>query len=119
MARPEGFEPPTLCLEGRRSFQLSYGRTVGELLQFTALGVSCATDNYSARSLILVPAALKNPSITRNAGRMANIVARRSNQLPGQCRFGERARMGQAPTVHPAEAGTERASETCGSTPDS
>src|ERR1700690_707365 len=25
MARPEGFEPPTLCLEGRRSFQLSYG----------------------------------------------------------------------------------------------
>ena len=52
MARPEGFEPPTLCLEGRRSFQLSYGRTVGELLQFTALGVSRATDNYSARSLI-------------------------------------------------------------------
>ena len=28
MARPEGFEPPTLCLEGRRSFQLSYGRFV-------------------------------------------------------------------------------------------
>ena len=27
MARPEGFEPPTLCLEGRRSFQLSYGRS--------------------------------------------------------------------------------------------
>ncbi len=26
MARPEGFEPPTLCLEGRRSFRLSYGR---------------------------------------------------------------------------------------------
>jgi hypothetical protein len=26
MARPEGLEPPTLCLEGRRSFQLSYGR---------------------------------------------------------------------------------------------
>ena len=28
MARPEGFEPPTLCLEGRRSIRLSYGRTV-------------------------------------------------------------------------------------------
>ena len=27
VARPEGFEPPTLCLEGRRSFQLSYGRS--------------------------------------------------------------------------------------------
>ncbi len=28
VARPEGFEPPTLCLEGRRSFQLSYGRWI-------------------------------------------------------------------------------------------
>jgi hypothetical protein len=28
VARPGRFELPTLCLEGRRSIQLSYGRTV-------------------------------------------------------------------------------------------
>src|SRR6266853_3749968 len=32
MARPEGLEPPTLCFEGRRSIQLSYGRTVQSIL---------------------------------------------------------------------------------------
>jgi hypothetical protein len=26
MARPEGFEPPTLCSGGTRSIHLSYGR---------------------------------------------------------------------------------------------
>ena len=26
MARPQGLEPPTLCVDGRRSIPLSYGR---------------------------------------------------------------------------------------------
>jgi diguanylate cyclase (GGDEF)-like protein/PAS domain S-box-containing protein len=37
MARPEGFEPPTLCLEGRRSFQLSYGRTLANFSYYKPL----------------------------------------------------------------------------------
>ena len=32
VARPEGIEPPTLCLEGRRSIRLSYGRVVEAIL---------------------------------------------------------------------------------------
>jgi hypothetical protein len=34
VARPEGLEPPTLCLEGRRSIRLSYGRMIAFILEY-------------------------------------------------------------------------------------
>ena len=37
LARPGRLELPTLCLEGRRSIQLSYGRILGYSLDSTAL----------------------------------------------------------------------------------
>ena len=37
MARPEGFEPPTLCFGGTRSIHLSYGRAVPDLIGLSIL----------------------------------------------------------------------------------
>jgi hypothetical protein len=39
VARPGRFELPTLCLEGRRSIHLSYGRILGYSYDSTALAM--------------------------------------------------------------------------------
>jgi hypothetical protein len=40
VARPGRLELPTLCLEGRRSIQLSYGRIVDLILKHLPSGVT-------------------------------------------------------------------------------
>ena len=47
MARPEGVEPPTLCLEGRCSIQLSYGRV--EHLDYKPFTNHCNGFDFLAR----------------------------------------------------------------------
>jgi hypothetical protein len=53
MARPGRLELPTLCLEGRRSIQLSYGRVVAIL--FNVLRLSHLLQGQLARSKLSVP----------------------------------------------------------------
>jgi hypothetical protein len=48
MARPGRFELPTLCLEGRRSIQLSYGRSLPNFSYYNHLRYSlpCLFDGH-------------------------------------------------------------------------
>ena len=51
MARPEGFEPPTLCLEGRRSFQTEL-RAHGPNFKATTLECQNELPRDSVRRLL-------------------------------------------------------------------
>jgi hypothetical protein len=80
MARPEGFEPPTLCLEGRRSFQLSYGRVSADSKTFPPRGHSVLDAlticSDGRRSLLTLLANDNKVQIVRRSGYGLPKVAR-------------------------------------------
>ena len=51
MARPERFELPTLCFEGRCSIQLSYGRAVQPLYHPCSYSDFLNSSNFNFRSI--------------------------------------------------------------------
>ena len=80
MARPGRLELPTLCLEGRRSIQLSYGRTLGYSLDSTKVATPIRhpiVPNFGAFGAIFKdgtvnPMPIFSASVRQFAGYVAN-----------------------------------------------
>src|SRR5579862_5578149 len=100
MARPERFELPTLCFEGRCSIQLSYGRTVAYCNIITELA---AVDSESSESRFLHCAHFcAHPAETSRR----TLRLRMGERTETKFQFGCAQRCGRASTrrsrIHPA-----------------
>ena len=82
MARPEGFEPPTRCLEGSRSIHLSYGRMRGRCRPqretLFAPRVACQGAEHASRRVNLPETCPTEPEGPNGAG---DGTRTRNNQL--------------------------------------
>ena len=70
MVRPSGFEPPTFCSGGKRSIQLSYGRTLLRFLivEPAAPAFNCFRLRNSATLALRSAAAGRLRACMRTAG---------------------------------------------------
>ena len=79
MARPERFELPTLCFEGRCSIQLSYGRVDGI---GSVYGVFCLRRNWQPR-LGKGKHLRSKQSVTASVGSSGKAGRQENEQEPG------------------------------------
>ena len=54
VVRPSGFEPPTFCSGGKRSIQLSYGRTCTLIVSYLAAAHSAPRVKLSAKTALFM-----------------------------------------------------------------
>ena len=83
MACPEGLEPPTCCLEGSCSIQLSYGQRAPDSRRRVQRRWYCCAPNSASRALSSV-SGLRRPASTSTPRLTAGRAAISSNQ-PFRC----------------------------------